>query len=202
MKTHFPTVPVQVALQKAKLDENSHIPLVLVADGEALIVETLQAVLNMRGLATAPAFNGKQALEMARLAPPDILIADVALPGMDGFDLALEFSKIAPNCDIILISGEPSSCSRAAEYRAQGCDFVLMMRPVHPQDLLACVFELLSLRGWLVAEPVPFRETNLADVILFDSLSARRRRSHRPELQKSAWAQGKDPAPESAGAGN
>jgi len=201
MKTHFPTVPLQIALQRAKPDQNSLLPLVLVADDEQIIVETLQAVLNMRGLATAPAFDGKEALDMARLAPPDVLIADVSMPGMDGFELALEFSKIAPNCDIILISGEPSSCSRAAEYRAQGCDFVLMMRPVHPQDLLACVFELLSLRGWLIPEPVPFRQTNLSDVILFDSLSASRRRSHRPELQKSAWAQGKDPAPERAGAG-
>jgi DNA-binding response OmpR family regulator len=195
MKTHFPTVPVRVA-QRAKPDENSLLPLVMVADDDPLIVETLQAVLNMRGLATSPAFSGKQAVELARLAPPDVLIADAALLGLDGFELALEFSKIAPNCDIILISSEPSSCSRAATYRAQGCDFVLMMRPVHPQDLLACVFELLSLRGWLVAEPIPFRETNVSDVILFEPLSARRRSSHGPASQDSSRAQGKDVDPD------
>ncbi len=176
MQTYFPTVPVEVALRRARPDSEPPLPLVMVADDESLIVETLMAILNANGLAAVPAMDGHSALEMARLAPPDILITDVKMPGLDGFALAREFSRCAPSCDTILLSGEPSSSDRAAEYRAQGLDFVLMIKPVHPLDLLACVFELLSLRGWLFPHHIPQRRNNPSDMVFLGPLSSRKKR--------------------------
>lgn len=172
MKTHFTTVPIDIAVQAARPGLDPPLPLALVVDDEVLIVETLVSILNRNGLATMPATNGDSAMELVRLAPPDVLITDVKMPEMDGFELAMKVSKAAPDCNIILLSGEPSSFNEAAEFRAQGFDFVLMMKPAHPTDLLACAYEMLAMRGWLVPEGIPRRDANLSDLILMGSISA------------------------------
>lgn len=175
MKTHFRTVPVQSAMQRGKVDTAPSPPLVLVVDDEALIASTLATILNGRGLATMTALDGAAGLELACLAPPDVLITDIAMPGMDGFQLALEVARTNPECDIVLLSGEPSTCNRAAEYRAAGLDFVLLIKPAHPLDLLACVFELLSPRGWSISGEIPARSINPSDHVSFRPISRRKK---------------------------
>ena len=178
-KTHFATVPIEAAIRAGRPDAGAHLPLVMVADDEALIVQTLISILNSHGLATMPALDGTTALEMARLAPPDLLISDVKMPGRDGFELALEVSKAAPGCDVILFSGEPSSIDKADEYRARGLDFLLMLKPVHPADLLACIFELLGTRGWPVPEKVPSPMANPSDLFFLGRASIGHRKACR-----------------------
>lgn len=176
--TYFPVVPLESVIQQATLKEEPPQPLVLVVNDESLIVETLSAILNRHGLATIPALDGCAALDLARLAPPDMLITDAAMLGMNGFELALQVSAIAPDCDIVLMSGEPSTCDRAVEYRAKGFDFVLLMKPVNPQDLLACVFELLNLRGWPVPAGTESRRNNPSDLVWLEPVSARNRKKN------------------------
>jgi CheY-like chemotaxis protein len=177
MATHFPRVPVELALQ-ADVDVKPPIPLVYVVDDDPLIAVTLISILNGHGLAAIPVFNETEALELARLIPPDLLITDVAMPGTDGFALAIEVTKAAPDCDIIFISGEPSTLDLAAEYRAQGFDFVMLIKPVHPLDLLSCVFELLGHRGWLVPAGIQPRNTNPSDAIFLAPASLHARKGN------------------------
>src|SRR3954467_10999144 len=98
----------------------SILPLVLVVDDEPLVVETLRIIFSGNGLSVITAADGLEALEMARLMPPDVLISDVAMPGLNGFDLAVEVQTTVPECDIILITGEPSTWDRAVGYHALG----------------------------------------------------------------------------------
>ena len=173
MSLHFPTIPVDVARKKiSKDDVNGFRPLVLVVDDEPMVRETLRVIFKVNGFAVITAEDGQAALEMARLMPPDVLVSDVAMPGMSGFDLAVEVRGAFPSCEIILISGEPSTCDRVVEYQAKGYEFVTLMKPVHPTNLLACVFEMLSLAGWLVPEIEP-RTSDPADVIFFSPLWSR-----------------------------
>jgi len=151
---------------------NGFRPLVLVVDDEPVVLETLRVIFDSNGFAVITAENGRKALEMARLMPPDVLVSDVAMPEMSGFDLAVEVRDAFPSCEIILFTGEPSTCDRVVEYEAQGYQFNILIKPVHPTHLLACVFELLSLSGWLVPEIVP-RASDPADVIFFSPLSPR-----------------------------
>jgi len=197
MTLHFRTVPVEVALKKLSHDDaRGLVPLVLVVDDEPLVTETLRLIFNGNGLAVVTAADGPAALEMARLMPPDVLISDVAMPDMNGFDLAVEVRQAIPDCDIILLSGEPSTCDRVLKYHAQGYDFVTLIKPVHPTELLACVFELLSLRGWLVPDVAP-RISNPADVVFFSPVSSRAKgRSRCRSIDKGSEAvliSGSDP---------
>jgi DNA-binding response OmpR family regulator len=153
MTTHFPTVPVEVARQKARdRDATCLPPLVLVVDDEPLIAETLSTILSGHGLATLMAPDGPAALEIAKLIPPQLLLSDVALPGMDGFALALEITRMIPDCEVILFSGQYSTCEVVSKQHAEGHDFLTLIKPVHPVDMLARVFELLSRHGWPVPE--------------------------------------------------
>jgi DNA-binding response OmpR family regulator len=143
MNLHFPTVPVEIARRKA-CDGDRVPPLILVVDDEPLIAETLTAILKGVGLAAIAATDAEAALETARVMPPHLLITDAAMPGLNGFDLAVEVKRIAPDCEIILFSGQPSTHDLAEEYNALGYNFVTLIKPVHPTDLLVRVFDRLG----------------------------------------------------------
>jgi DNA-binding response OmpR family regulator len=77
-----------------------------------------------------------------------MLLSDVALPGMNGFTLAIEITRRIPDCEVILFSGQYSTSDLVSKHDAEGHNFVTLVKPVHPTDLLARVFEGLSRRGW------------------------------------------------------
>jgi DNA-binding response OmpR family regulator len=149
MTTHFSTVPIeQVGLKSSQEDPELLPPVVLVVDDEPLIAETLATILNGYGLAAISAFDGGAALEFARLIPPQMLLSDVALPGMDGFTLAREITARIPDCEVILFSGQYSTSDLVAKHHVEGRDFLTLIKPVHPVDMLARVFEGLGRHGW------------------------------------------------------
>ena len=133
---HFAHASLTEALEAAVEFEDSGRPLVLLVDDEELIVETLSAILSHAGFAVLKAYNGKSALELARIVPPDLLISDVAMPEMDGISLALAVSSAVPDCGVLLFSGhaQPQDLDKA---RDAGFDFPLLTKPVHPRTILA-----------------------------------------------------------------
>jgi CheY-like chemotaxis protein len=157
MSTYFPTVPVEVALRKShsQIHERPR-PLILIVDDEPIIAETLAAILDGSGLSAMTAPNARKALEIAALMPPEMLITDFAMPGMNGLDLAIEVNRSIPDCEIILFSGQIVDLGDSPS--ASGCDFVTMLKPVHPADLLARVYERLARRGITVIPPLASKE--------------------------------------------
>lgn len=61
---------------------------VMVVDDEPDIVETLEYSLELRGYQVTTAFDGLDALERAKQAPPDVLLLDVMLPGCNGYEVS------------------------------------------------------------------------------------------------------------------
>ena len=105
MSPHFPTVPVEFARQKFRPPPGPERPLLLVVDDEPLITETLSAILDSKGFAVLTAHDAAEALEICGLTPPELLITDVSMPVMNGFDLAVEVKGIAPDCEVIFFTG-------------------------------------------------------------------------------------------------
>jgi PleD family two-component response regulator len=66
---------------------------VLVADDERVIADTLRAILNQNGFEAASAYGGQDAVDMARVWPPDILLTDVTMPGLNGIESAIQIVK-------------------------------------------------------------------------------------------------------------
>ena len=75
---------------------------ILVVEDEALITDFLRRGLEAEGYAVDTAARGEDALACLRERPPDLVILDVMLPGMDGFEVLGAIRASDPTC--------PSSC--------------------------------------------------------------------------------------------
>ncbi len=109
---------------------------ILVADDETTIANTLARILNASGFEAEAVYSGENAVEAARALPPDILITDVVMPGINGIDAAINIRSFAPNCRIILFSGQASTADLLERAEAKGHHFEILTKPVHPQVLL------------------------------------------------------------------
>jgi CheY-like chemotaxis protein len=141
-KTNSRTVPIADA---PPADTSPYRPTVLVVDDESLIADTVAEILSRNGYAPTTAYDAEGALEMALLTPPELLIADVVLPGMSGIELAIKLRHIYPDCKVLLFSGQASTADLMATAHRSGHTFTLLSKPLHPRELLANVAESLKL---------------------------------------------------------
>jgi DNA-binding response OmpR family regulator len=119
--------------------------MVLVVDNEPDVADTLSEILTERGYAAVTAYDGEDALETALLIPPELVIADIKLPGMSGIELATALKGKFPDCKILLFEPFASPDPLAlAEVDRQ--ELELLNKPVHPTDLLARVAASLKPR--------------------------------------------------------
>lgn len=125
-------------------EADSGLPVVLVVDDEEIVADTLALILDQAGFCAVKAYGGREALAMARLTPPALLLTDVQMPGMNGVELALKVVKERPECQVLLFSGHATSGDLVAA-RAAGYDFPLLCKPVHPMELLEHISASLGL---------------------------------------------------------
>ena len=141
---NFEVVPLAEAVAEPEVPCDNEKPVVLVVDDEPIIVDSLAAILAKKGFEVLKAYNGAEALEVALERPPHLLLTDVAMPGMNGIELAMAVAGAMPECRVLLFSAH-ASMSDLARARAAGFDFPLMAKPLHPLEMLKRVAD--SLRG-------------------------------------------------------
>jgi CheY-like chemotaxis protein len=112
-------------------------PRVLVADDEQVIANTLAIILNQAGFEARAVYSGEKAIEALDTFEPDMLISDVIMTGMTGIEAAIATRAKMPNCKILLFSGQAATADLLEKARAQGHEFEILAKPVHPTDLLA-----------------------------------------------------------------
>jgi len=118
------------------MPENSPKPKVLVADDERVIADTLAMILNQSGFEARAVYSGEKALELARTFAPDMMICDVIMDDLNGIDAAIQLRAMLPRIKILLFSGQAATADLLEKARAQGYEFEILAKPVHPQDLL------------------------------------------------------------------
>ena len=112
-------------------------PRVLVVDDERVIADTLATILNQNGFEASAVYTGTAAVDSARTSHPDLVISDVIMQDMNGIEAAIRIRQILPACKILLFSGQAATADLLEKARAQGHQFEILAKPVHPQDLLA-----------------------------------------------------------------
>ncbi len=112
-------------------------PRVLVADDEQVIANTLAIILNQAGFEAKAVYSGETAVESLEEFQPNMLISDVIMTGMTGIEAAIKVRAKLPNCKILLFSGQAATADLLEKARAQGHEFEILAKPVHPTDLLA-----------------------------------------------------------------
>ena len=80
------------------MTDNDRIPQVLVVDDEPNIRELVQVALKFHGCAVSTAASGKDALRQAESARPDLIVLDVMLPDLDGFEVCRGSARRATRC--------------------------------------------------------------------------------------------------------
>lgn len=115
---------------------------VFVVDDEHLIASTLTLILCSQGFDAIAFTEPLLALEAARSKSPDVLISDVMMPVLSGIDLAIQVRQQCPDCRILLVSGQAATGNLLAAARADGHDFELLAKPLHPRDLLQRIHHL------------------------------------------------------------
>jgi signal transduction histidine kinase len=114
---------------------------VLLVDDDADVAGFAATCLAEAGYAVAPCDTGAAALARLRtLPPPDLLIADVGMPGMSGLELAAAARQLHPRLPILIATGY------AAEDSAIGntLDLPVLGKPFKASELLGCVAALLD----------------------------------------------------------
>jgi len=119
------------------MPDNHVKPKVLVVDDERVIADTLAMILNQSGFQATAVYSGEAALETASTYQPDMLIADVIMADLNGIDAAIQIRTLLPKIKILLFSGQAATADLLEKARAQGYEFEILAKPVHPQDLLA-----------------------------------------------------------------
>ena len=111
-------------------------PKVLIADDEKLIADTLALILNQGGFEAQAVYTCKKALEVAPLFQPDVLISDVLMAEMNGVDAAIQMRSLLPDIRVFLLSGQTATADMIARSKAGNLGFEVLVKPVHPQELL------------------------------------------------------------------
>lgn len=107
---------------------------VLLVDDEVEFLETLEKRLRRRNMDVRVATSGEEALDLLSQSPPDVVVLDVKMPGMDGIETLREIKRRAPLIEVVMLTGHAN-----LEVAIQGMEmgaFDYLMKPVDIDELV------------------------------------------------------------------
>jgi DNA-binding response OmpR family regulator len=114
---------------------------VLIVDDEPHIVDILRAYMAREGYAVVSSGDGEEGLRLARTEAPDVLILDVMLPGLSGFDLLRALRGEGSRAGVIMLTARDDVIDRVAGLELGADDYVL--KPFEPREVVARVGALI-----------------------------------------------------------
>ncbi|MDE1977027.1 MAG: response regulator [Elusimicrobia bacterium] len=117
---------------------------ILIVDDEPAIAENLQAILNAKGYETSCAYDGAEAVAKARHEKPNLILLDVMLPKMDGFDVCrlLKSDPDGAKLKVLMITGLDHMGDVEKAFQSGASDYLI--KPFGSVKLLQKVEKLLS----------------------------------------------------------
>ena len=119
---------------------------ILVVDDMPANLEVLATMLKECGHRIRPVLNGRQALEAARRQPPDLILLDINMPGMDGYQVCAALKadpRLAP-IPVIFISANNEVFDKVTAFNLGGVDYIT--KPFQFEEVEARVETHLELR--------------------------------------------------------
>jgi DNA-binding response OmpR family regulator len=141
---------------------------VMVVDDEKRLVSLVESYLQQEGYRVVTAYDGREALQAAQANPPDLIILDIMMPEMDGYEFIEAYRKDHAT-PIILLTARVEEQEQVIGLDLGADDYVT--KPFRPRELMARVRAVLRRAGQV--EP-PARVLEAADITLDrDSRSVR-----------------------------
>lgn len=119
---------------------------ILVVDDVPANVILLTRILKNSGYEVLTAGNGEEALGLAKASPPNLILLDISMPGMDGFEVCtrLKSDPYTANIPVIFISAADDIENKVNAFRTGGVDFIL--KPFEVAEIQARVEAHLSIQ--------------------------------------------------------
>jgi CheY-like chemotaxis protein len=110
---------------------------VLVADDSDLLVGLVASWLEVEGYAVVTALTGRQALDVAAVHHPEVVLLDLIMPQMDGFETCAKLMQLPEPPEVVLMTGvsDPHHLNRAMDL----CAATLLRKPLEAESLIATV---------------------------------------------------------------
>ena len=125
---------------------------ILVIEDEKLLADSIKVMLEQKGLEVEVVYDGTSGAEYAELGVYDLLILDVMMPGMNGYQMARQVRNHRCSTPILMLTARSSLEDRIEGLNA-GADYYLT-KPFDSRELLACINALLRRQGNQVDELV------------------------------------------------
>ena len=137
----------------------------LIVDDHEENLHLLRVLLESQGYTVQAAHNGVEALQIARESPPDLIVSDILMPGMDGFALCREW-KIDPQLREIPFVFYTATYTDVKDERLAldlGAD-AFITKPTEPEDFLAKILTALARAQTHPAAQAPVTPTELEGI--------------------------------------
>lgn len=116
-------------------DANSDLPgKILLVDDEKEFVHTLAERLETRGLSSAMAYEGEQALAMVAADEPEVMVLDLRMPGMQGMEVLRRVKRDHPDVQVVILTGHGSEADRELAEELGAFDY--LQKPVNINQLV------------------------------------------------------------------
>ena len=123
---------------------------ILIVEDERLLADSLKTLLEKKGFQVEAVYDGESGEEYAELGVYDLLILDVMMPKLDGYELARRVRARRCGTPILMLTARSSLEDRVEGLNA-GADYYLT-KPFDSRELLACINALLRRQGGEVDE--------------------------------------------------
>ncbi len=123
---------------------------VLIIEDEKLLADSVKAVLEQKGFQAEVVYDGEAGVESGKLGMYDLLILDVMMPGMDGYQVTRTLRAAGCATPILMLTAKSGLEDRIEGLNA-GADYYLT-KPFDARELLACIHALLRRQSGQVNE--------------------------------------------------
>jgi DNA-binding response OmpR family regulator len=115
-------------------------PTLLVVDDERSLVDLLRNYLEAEGFTVLAAYDGPSALDQVRAAQPDLVVLDVMLPGLDGFEVCRQLRRFS-DAYVLLLTSKSQEIDKVIGLSVGADDY--LTKPFSPRELVARVKAML-----------------------------------------------------------
>ena len=107
---------------------------VLIVDDERDAVDALKMYLDLQGFDVRLAYSGEEGVNAAQEAQPDLVLLDLAMPGMDGWQALKRMKELAPDLRVVIVTGSVPDRNLEEQVKQEGA-IGIITKPIQIDQL-------------------------------------------------------------------
>jgi CheY-like chemotaxis protein len=117
---------------------------VMIVDDEPSIRDSVSRILERRGYQVATACGGKEALDMMPVFQPDVVLLDIIMPGLDGYEVCRQLRLITPAVKIIYFTAKVEMDDFKKNVNDDARADAVIEKPASSEKIITCLEQVLA----------------------------------------------------------